>query len=204
MTTDELAKLGGLLCFLTFVHFASDWILQSHAEAMAKTKNWKVRARHCAIYTVSFLPVFWIVGLPSIPSLACAAVLFFSHFVEDTYIPVYFWMKYIRKPPGMGVRVTVTNGEIHILFDDEPKKFPVEIIVPVGHNNDKFDGEIFNLIQEMNGGLSPEAAEEKLRMKAFIKFVDTALGKILLIAVDQIIHIAFLIPIAWAMASYAR
>lgn len=31
----------------------------------------------------------------------------------------------------------------------------------------------------------------------FLEFIDTTLGKILLIAIDQIIHLAFLFPIAW-------
>jgi hypothetical protein len=205
MTTDHLAKLGGLLSFLTFVHFASDWILQSHAEAMAKSKDPRVRARHCAVYTVSFLPVFWLVGLPPLPSLACAAVLFLSHFVEDTYVPVYLWMRYVRRPPGMGVRVRKNGGIVSVTYGPEfVGKLPVRIDIPTGDTANQFDGELFQLIRDIEGGLSVEAAEEKIRMREFLKFVDTPLGKILLIAVDQIIHIAFLIPVAWAMASYAR
>lgn len=32
----ELGAIGGIFALLTFVHFAIDWIFQSHAEAMAK------------------------------------------------------------------------------------------------------------------------------------------------------------------------
>ena len=32
---------------------------------------------------------------------AAQAILFFSHFIEDTYIPVYLWAKYIRRIPNI-------------------------------------------------------------------------------------------------------
>lgn len=37
----------------------------------------------------------------------------------------------------------------------------------------------------------------------FVEFVSTPLGKILMIAIDQIIHLAFLFPIAWMMLRHA-
>jgi hypothetical protein len=67
-------------------------------------------------------------------------ILFWSHFVEDTYLPVFLWAKYVRKPPEM---------------DCENK------------------------------------------MEGFKLFVQTTLGKILMIAIDQIIHLAFLFPIVY-------
>ena len=36
----------------------------------------------------------------------------------------------------------------------------------------------------------------------FVEFVQTPLGKILMIAIDQISHLVFLIPIAWMLLSH--
>ena len=36
----------------------------------------------------------------------------------------------------------------------------------------------------------------------FMEFVQTPLGKILMIAIDQIIHLAFLFPIAWLILQH--
>lgn len=152
-----LALGGGLFAIMVFIHFAVDWIFQTHSEAMAKHNNWKVRARHCMIYTLGFLPLIaflsWCRVLHHWQYWASLAILFFSHFVEDTYLPVYYWAKFIRKPPEM----------------TQPIKWV-----------DK-DGE--------HEGINP--------MEGFKQFVQTGLGKILMIAIDQIIHIAFLFPIVF-------
>jgi len=131
--------MGGLFAIFTFVHFLVDWILQTHAEAMAKHNNWKVRARHCVIYTIGFVPLMLILKLSTLEFMFGLNILFWSHFIEDSYIPVFLWAKYIRKPPEMNAN---------------PKE-------------------------------------------GFIQFVSTPLGKILMIAVDQIIHLAFLFPLVW-------
>lgn len=146
MMVDHLAKIGGIFSILVFIHFASDWIFQTHAEAMAKARDAKVRARHCAVYTAFFIPFLLWVDVPYGWTAACAAILFVSHFVEDTYIPVFLWMRYVRRPPGM------------------------------------------------------VSSDKEIVRAEFLKFIETPLGKILLIAVDQIIHIAFLLPIAWVVA----
>jgi hypothetical protein len=133
-----LAQAGGLFAAFAFVHFAVDWIFQTHAEAMAKHNNAGVRARHCAIYTVGFLPLLWWLGWEPWRLGVGAAVLFFSHFAEDTYWPVYVWARYVRRVP------------------------------------------IVRTYQDQQG---------------FVMWVDGTLGKILMIAVDQIVHLAFL----WAL-----
>jgi Protein of unknown function (DUF3307) len=139
-----LALAGGLFAILTFIHFVVDWIFQTHAEAMAKHNNAKVRARHCLIYTLGFLPLLlvftWLGALTLLEFGICLLILFVSHFIEDTYLPVYLWAKYIRRPPEMK--------------QENPKA-------------------------------------------GFVEFVGTPLGKILMIAIDQIIHLAFLFPIVW-------
>lgn len=162
----EIALTGGLLSILVFIHFFVDWIFQSHAEAMVKHNNPKIRAKHCAIYTAGFLPFMWLFNFNWFEWLLAVNILFWSHFVEDTYVPVYLWAKYIRKPPEM------TN----------PRK-----------------GEMI-LQQQDDGSFKPHQAVLSPDPKAgFVEFIQTPMGKILMIAIDQIIHIAFLIPIAWMM-----
>jgi hypothetical protein len=136
---------GGLFAVLSFIHFFTDWIFQSHSEAMVKHNNPKIRAKHCLIYTLSFAPLLffcWHVGaLLAWQFVASLLILFVSHFGEDTYLPVLWWAKYIRRPPEMATPA-------------DPK---------VG----------------------------------FGLFIQTTLGKILMIAIDQIIHLTFLFPIVW-------
>lgn len=159
MDVKTIALAGGLFAIFTFVHFFVDWILQTHAEAMAKHNNWKVRARHCLIYTVGFLPIMYLLHFTVLEFVIGINILFWSHFVEDTYLPVYYWAKYIRRPPEM----------------IEPHK---ELIIGVdGHQTFK---------------VSPPDPK-----RGFIEFVSTPLGKILMIAVDQIIHLAFLFSLVW-------
>lgn len=138
-TLETAALAGGLFALFTFVHFVVDWLFQSHSEAMVKHNNSKVRAKHCYLYTLPFIPLFLALGMGFVGTAFCAVVLFVSHFYEDTYVPVYLWAKHIRVPPDMGP----------------------------------------GLPDEMN-------------KEAFVKFIETPLGKILMIAVDQIIHLTFL------------
>lgn len=133
-----LAQVGGVFAVLSFVHFFVDWIFQSHAEAMQKHKNAVIRAKHCLIYATGFVPVFVWLKLSWAHGALLFAVLFLSHFVEDTYLPVFLWAKYVRKPDEMK-------------SDD---------------------------------------------LAGFVAFSSTPLGKILLIAVDQIIHLAFVLLVA--------
>lgn len=151
----KIALAGGLFAIFTFVHFFVDWVCQTHSEAMAKHNNPKVRARHCLIYTLGFIPLMWVLGFQTWEWVAGLNILFWSHFVEDTYIPVYLWAKYIRRPPEMiePIKQTQLDGYVTLLPPD------------------------------------PKAG--------FVAFIQTPLGKILMIAIDQIIHLAFLFPLVW-------
>lgn len=162
-TIVKFGLLGGLFAIFTFVHFFVDWILQTHGEAMAKHNNAKVRARHCLIYTVGFIPLMWVLHFSPWQFVIGLNILFWSHFVEDTYVPVYLWAKYIRKPPEM----------------TEPWK---------------------ETFARVDGSLSVKVHPPDAK-RGFIEFVQTPLGKILMIAVDQIIHLAFLFPLAWMAVS---
>lgn len=157
--TNEIALMGGLFAVLTFVHFFVDWVLQTHAEAMVKHNNWKARARHCLIYTAGFIPILWLLNFSFWKFAVALNILFWSHFVEDTYIPVYLWAKYIRRPP--------------------------EMVDPWKETYIRSDGSIAIKVHP------PDAK------RGFVEFIQTPLGKILMIAIDQIIHLAFLFPIVW-------
>lgn len=156
----EIALMGGLFAVLGFIHFFVDWIFQSHSEAMVKHNNPKVRAKHCLIYTLGFVPLFLFCHFAWWEWLIALNILFWSHFAEDTYLPVFLWAKYIRRPPEM----------------TQPRK-------QVG-----VDGYVSILPPDAKAG--------------FMEFVQTPLGKILMIAIDQIIHLAFLFPIAWLILQH--
>lgn len=156
----EIALTGGLFSILVFIHFFVDWIFQSHAEAMVKHNNPKVRAKHCLIYTIGFVPFIALFHLSWVEWLFALNLLFWSHFCEDTYIPVYLWAKYVRRPPEM----------------TEPRK------------QAGLDGYVSVLPPDPKAG--------------FVEFIQTPMGKILMIAIDQIIHITFLLPIAWILMSH--
>jgi hypothetical protein len=151
----QIALLGGLFAVLSFIHFFVDWIFQSHAEAMVKHNNPKIRAKHCLIYTIGFVPLFCLCDFSLVEWLVATHILFWSHFAQDTYVSVFLWAKYIRRPPEM----------------TEPRK-------QIG-----VDGYVNILPPDAKAG--------------FVDFIQTAMGKILLIAIDQIIHLFFLFPIAW-------
>ncbi len=156
MIIQTLANAGGLLFLLTFVHFVVDWLFQTHKEAMEKNNSPLIRARHCLIYTAGFIPIMLLMQLNFFEFYAGLLILFFSHFIEDTYIPVYLWAKYVRKPPEM------------------------------------FELYKYQVLSE--GNIIGYPRDDK---EGFFEFSKTPLGKIIMITVDQIIHIIFLIPLVW-------
>jgi len=156
---EKFCLMGGLFSILGFIHFFVDFVCQTHFEAMNKHNNALIRARHCAIYTLGFLPVLFFMHACGVYTwlemFIAVNILFWSHFGEDTYYPVYLWARYIRRPSEMTDPIVTTNFVGH------------QVVLPP----------------------DPKAG--------FIKFINTTLGKILMIAVDQIIHFAFLLPVAW-------
>lgn len=97
----KVAIAGGIIAVLALIHNVVDVIFQNHAEAMVKHNNPKVRAKHCLIYTLGFVPLMWYFDFTFWEWMVGLNTLFWSHFCEDTYIPVYLWAKYIRRPPEM-------------------------------------------------------------------------------------------------------
>ena len=103
---------GGLFAMLAFVHFFADWMFQTHREATTKHNNPYVRARHCAIYTVAFLPHILLLGISGWFLFFSVLTLFLSHFIIDTYVPVFLWAKYLRRVPALqnGPEVEIVKG----------------------------------------------------------------------------------------------
>jgi len=155
---------GGLFSVLAFIHYFVDFIFQSHSEAMVKHNNPKVRAKHCGIYTLGFIPIllfcYSVNALLLWQLIVSLLVLFFSHFYLDTYHGVYLWAKYIRRPPEM----------------TEPIKQPSNI-----------DGYVNVLPPDPKAG--------------FVLWVQTTLGKILMIAIDQVSHLSFLWVVVYFVMS---
>ena len=88
---NKIALGGGLFAVFAFIHFFVDWVFQSHAEAMVKHNNPKVRAKHCLIYSIGFVPIMLVLNFTPFEYFLSLNILFWSHFVEDTYMPVFLW-----------------------------------------------------------------------------------------------------------------
>jgi uncharacterized protein DUF3307 len=142
---------GGYFAWFALIHLIVDFGCQSNQEAMNKHHDARIRARHCLIYTLGFLPVLWLFGLCWWKILIASNILFWSHFGEDTYYPVVMWMKYIRRAPAF---VAMTDMKFRWRIDDADKR-------------------------------------------AFRTAIQEPIGTFLMIAIDQAIHLLFLIPIVW-------
>jgi hypothetical protein len=192
---NPIIAIGGLLSILVLIHFFVDWILQTHAEAMRKHNNAPVRARHCFIYATGFLPFIIYCFHPNFSIkkiITIWMILFFTHFFEDTYYPVLLWAKYIRKPPELRFRVQENGSVFYYGPMAAPKSVGLSIDTieitegeadVVGYF--RFEGE--------------KKTQRELDKQGFLKFIDSTLGKILMIAVDQIFHIVCLLPVIWIL-----
>lgn len=149
---DKLAHFGGVFAFLVFWHFFADWVIQSHEEAMRKSWDHITRAMHCAMYTVAFVPFMVLSGFTNFEGFLCMGILFGVHFIEDTYIPVALWAKYIRRAPHFW----------ELIEDEETGEYRLPTLM---------------------GGLK--------------SFVEHPLGLLLAITIDQLVHIATLLPVAY-------
>lgn len=92
---------SSLFIFLVFLHFWADWVFQTQEEATTKSTNWRVRLAHCIKYGLWFIPVLLIMGMGWWQLAVSAVILVGSHFIEDSYVPVFLWAKYIRKMPEL-------------------------------------------------------------------------------------------------------
>jgi hypothetical protein len=115
MSLEQIALLGGLYVPLVFWHFVVDWLTQTEKMAEAKSENVVVLLLHCTIYTVLFVPILWLYDLGTEQVFLAGFALFTSHVVGDTYVPVWFWVRYIRRmtyqPGGSGDRARILHPE---------------------------------------------------------------------------------------------
>lgn len=195
MSVDRLAAVGGVFAVLVFWHFFADWVFQSHREAMAKATDPWVRARHCLVYAVLFGPLFGLVGFHDLWALFALALLFCSHFVIDTYIPVMLWAKHLRRDPhfkDVVKPVTFTPEQAALWLSPG-------VIAPGG----------FLRLGSLATGSSGLATGEWIQeprtydsdVDAFKALFATPVGAILCITMDQLAHVAFLLPVAWLIVS---
>lgn len=164
MNTNVITQVGGIFTILVFWHFFADWVFQTHKEAMSKSKNAWIRARHCVIYTLLFWPLFLLCGFHGEKAGMATFILFATHFIIDSYVPVMLWAKYLRRAPQFQNVGTLRS---------------------VGQWQD-------NVVEQNNHLTDTDA---------FVAFVQTPLGLVLTITMDQFLHIACLGPVAWMMAS---
>lgn len=92
-----IALAGGLYVPLVFWHFIVDWLTQTEEAAQTKSKNMRVLTLHCFIYTACFIPFLRLYDLSLWMQCVAGTVLYLSHMLGDTYLPVFWWAKYIRK-----------------------------------------------------------------------------------------------------------
>lgn len=188
MNADNMGALGGAFALLVFCHFVADWVFQSHATAVSKTTDAWVLNKHCLTYAIIMAVLIeWLFHrqvnayvLPDALIGGVLCVLYFSHVVIDTYVPVMLWAKHLRRAPQFDrvVRpVTLTKQQVDGLIRGDGQ------VVGVGWSD-----------REVDGGVTYPSDRE-----AFKAFFMTPVGAILCITMDQLFHIAFLLPIAYLL-----
>ena len=102
------------------------------------------------------------------------AILFVSHYIIDSYVPVMLWAKHLRKASEFSYVVppmTLTKEQHEAFMKGEMKIHAVgwsdKVVDHVMYPNDK---------------------------EAFKAFAHTPIGVVLMITIDQLFHIAFLLP----------
>lgn len=84
---------------LVLWHFICDWLFQTHVEAMTKSHNRLVRYWHCFKYAFPFWPLLRFMGMHELYVAWSMTILFVSHYVIDSYVPVMLWAKWLRHAP---------------------------------------------------------------------------------------------------------
>lgn len=71
------------LLFLA-AHMVGDFITQNQWMSDRKLSNWRVRWLHVSIYTLGFVPIPLMVGLPIRQAVAFILLIFITHFLTDS------------------------------------------------------------------------------------------------------------------------
>jgi len=199
-----LALLGGVFVLLAFWHFPADWLFQSQKEALAKAKDHLVRARHCTVYTLLFVPLLLLLRVRIHGDIfgngddielvlgwqfwTCLAILWVSHFIIDTYWPVMMWAKYLRRAPEFKrVKAFGRRADGTVVI---PANQSIQFVAgaPVTPRKGWSDYEIDEITYAND-------------VEAFKAFFGTHTGAILCITMDQLFHLWCLWPVAWLIAN---
>lgn len=121
-----LVKFVAFWFLLCIVHF-NDFFFQSQAQALAKTRDWKIRTRHCAEYSTWFMAFFTMMGLNISSAFVLTLWVFATHWLEDTYIPVIWWAKYARQAPEF--KENITDYEAFVKFISTPIGVLLSVVI---------------------------------------------------------------------------
>lgn len=96
-------------------HAAGDFPLQTDRMATQKFDSRRVRAEHCAVYTLAFLPFIVATGWSVGQAGAFSTVLFATHFVIDSRrwsdaVPI--WYDQALHVIALAVAVAVADGVV--------------------------------------------------------------------------------------------
>lgn len=124
MISTTVYRAGALFSIMALAHFAFDWLLQSDREAQTKSTNALTRALHCVLYAVLMESTFYWLDRSLSVWTRCLilVILLVSHFVEDTYKPVIWWMQNVRQvEPDKGnplhlILMITVDQIIHLAF----------------------------------------------------------------------------------------
>ena len=127
-----LAQCAGIFVVLAQVHFIADWIFQSHYEAAEKASNLRARAWHCVKYIAVFAPLLLTLGLPTKEYVFALAWLLVAHFAVDSGVPVFLWVKRVRRPREFRDRLIVDFKNKETRFRTEEECMTVFTNTPSG------------------------------------------------------------------------
>ncbi len=104
---------------LVITHFIGDWMFQTENEAMQKSSGKffnQALITHCLVYTLSFIPVFYLMNL----NWFWLLLIFWSHMFLDRRWPVKWWIKNIMRTSDGTIEklfwlVIVVDQIMHIL-----------------------------------------------------------------------------------------
>lgn len=105
---------------LVLAHFIADWLLQSEYQATEKFNGKFFNSAlitHCMVYTLCFVPVFWIAHLNWLWLLP----IFWSHMFLDRRWPVKWWIRNVMRTSDETIEklfwlVIVVDQVMHVLI----------------------------------------------------------------------------------------
>ena len=94
---ETAVQAGGMLTALWVCHLIGDWMLQTHDVASKKASDHRIRAWHCAVYCVPIGILLYLIS-PFAGFLVSLIWIFATHFVIDTYVPLFHFRRLMGDP----------------------------------------------------------------------------------------------------------